>query len=441
MTGRACCIALLLLAVTPLLAYDMGDLPEWRMGSHLLGCALPPDTVIPETDQWPAAAWFEVQDTRFVIYAKHLAPAGPEDNPARFMVWISYPMQYREEIERERPFTDADAYAYLRRTGSTFMRAELYVGPGDRWGTCEGAVEWTAGKDRCVIGVFEAAMGGVAPKAFALHRIQFSNLPALRLGHMKCRCPRYDRGETREPGEEWIATSIHNQTRKVDQWGLPGNTPAPVAQPDPTPVPDPAPVAAPVAGLMDPAHVARFAGVWMEREQGLVLLVDDDGTWAMVNTEMPGSTPRAGTWGVVEGNLTLRTCLSARSQLWQEGLAERTAEQLTGGRYDLTMVYDLNRDGDNLVGACHSWQVTARPDGDIDTFMAWNNPGNRPSPVVLSHVYRVFPPIQDAAGNPTAPPELQRLLERIEETGVRTGPRYKRAIETFAAPGDAAGVR
>ena len=266
-TLRTCCIALLLLAVTPLWAYDMGDLPEWTMGSHLLGCALPPDTVIPETDQWPAAAWFEVEETKFVIYAKHLAPAGPGDTPAQFVVWISYPMQYREEIERERPFTDADAYAYLRRTGSTFMRPEMYVGPGDTWAACAGAVEWTAGKDRCVIGVFEPVQGGtVAPKAFALHRLQFSNLPILRLGQMKCRAPRYDAGQGPEPGEEWIAYRAGGTQVpvKVDQWGLPGNSPVPDAQPVPEPEPAPTPTPEPTAGLMDPADVARVGGVWIE---------------------------------------------------------------------------------------------------------------------------------------------------------------------------------
>ena len=209
---------------------DVRALPAWRQGDSLLACSPPPGTTIPQTDQWPAVAQFWHNDVEFVIYAKHLAACGPDTRKGKFEVWISVPTHYKDAIERDHTFAPIDARAYLRQAGVTTMVPEMYIGPGDRWGTAPGAQPWLAGTDRCVIGVFEPSMGSAAPGDFAVHRIRVGN-KRVNLGQMKCRCPDYDDGETRKPDEEWIAwVARDGETRKrVDQWGLPGNTPVPQA--------------------------------------------------------------------------------------------------------------------------------------------------------------------------------------------------------------------
>lgn len=414
-------------------AAGLADLLHWphNQTAHV-PAVVPPAGTVPETDQWPAAAWLDINDVPFVIYAKHLDGYNPETEQGKFAVWLSVPPEHRRNIEQTRPFTAADAHAYLRSAGVNSLTAELYVGPGDRWGgTPPGSEAWTSTTDRLLVAVVEPAQGFQQLPAFGLMRILADGNQLRRL-RITCRCPRYDDGQGRTDGEEWIAWRIGSQVFKVDQWGLPDNSPVPGQQPGA----DPAPPATAGPGLTVPPTAVPFVGMWMDQSEGLLLSVFGDGTWGMFNTQIPQSTPRAGTWGVVNGRLTLRTCLSSPSQLWQPRVGERTAQQLTGGQYDLTMVYDLDRHGEALAGVCHCWSVTAPQDGQIEAFMAWNDPGNSPSPVMWTHVHRVYPPIRDAAGQLAPATELQRMLEGIPPTGIGL-PAHKQARDTAQAVGDA----
>ena len=117
-------VAVALLGAGAAFAYDMGDLPQFRQGDQITGY-VPPEGAVPETDQWPAAAWFEHNGVQFVIYAKHLAGYDPASEKGRFEIWVSVPRQHRAEIEAEREYTNADAYAYLQSAGLTRVTTHL----------------------------------------------------------------------------------------------------------------------------------------------------------------------------------------------------------------------------------------------------------------------------------------------------------------------------
>jgi len=418
MTGRVLCALALLAVASSALAYDMGDLPKWKLGDMILACTPPPDTTVPETNQWPAAAWFEHNDTQFVIYAKHLAACDPETKKGKFTIWVSVPPQYKQEVQQDHEFSAADAYAYLQRVGAGNMVPELYKGPGDTWTTAPGAENWTPGKDRCVIGVFEPKMNGIAPDAFALHRLKLGN-QIVRLGQMKCRCPKYDDGEAKPPEEEWIAWVSRNKTKqmKVDQWGLPGNTPVPVqetetpAEEETPPATEPeTPVQPQASGSISAEDIAKFSATWIDRESGVVTAIYPDGTWTMVACAMPGCTPRSGVWGVADGSLTLRTFLATQSQLWVSDMPASAATQLVSGRYDLSMVWGLNRAADDLLGALRTWTATADAQGNVDTFMPWDSPATKLVAATWDLATTAYP------GTGQMPPDLMRLFQRLPRT-------------------------
>ncbi len=374
---------LLCVLCTPLLAYDMGDLPKWSMGDKLIGIALPPGTEIPQTDQWPAAAWFEYNDVQFVIYAKHIAPLDLETGKARYSVWISVPPQYREEIEKERPMTGADAFAYLQRANCSSIVAELYTGPGDTWGAAEGAEPWTAQNGRCVLGVFEPVPGGIAPRAFSLYRLQFQGGASMRLGQIWCFCPNYPHGVTKAADDEWISWTASDDSAsfKVDQWGLPGCSPVP--EPDPPAVTTTPPATGTdTPTTQDTEAIAPFVGAWLDPTAGTVVHVLRDGIFLLTGSGDPARAIVAGTCGVSGDVLRLHTCLADPTQLWVAGaVPAAAAETLTGGDFDLTTMVQVRRAGENLVGTMRSWRASFETNGDLRTFEPWNGPAVPPTAV------------------------------------------------------------
>jgi hypothetical protein len=444
MKSRCGLLAVLCLALCATVAYCQTapagpahpDFPHWPNNeTGIVVAVVPPAGSVPETDQWPAAARLEINDVPFVIYAKHLDGYDPAERQGKFAVWLSVPAEQRRTIEQTRPFSPADAHAYLRSAGVNTLTAQLYTGRGDHWGDPPpGCIPWTANSDRLLVALVEPAHGAQQLPAFGLTRILADGRELTRV-RVICRCPKYDDGETRRPDEMWIGWRRGSQTTNVDQWGLPGNSPAPAQQQPTQPVPPGGQPAQPEPVISPGAE--PFVRVWIEQSEGLLLSVFGDGTWAMFNTQVPQTTPRAGTWGLIDGRLTLRTCLSSTSQLWRPEIGERTAQALISGAYDLTMVYDLALEGDKLAGTCRTWRVTAPEDGRIDTFMGWQNPGNSPSPVVWSRVHTVYPPIQDAAGQAAPATELQRMLDQIPPTGIGL-PAHKQARETAQEVGGGA---
>jgi len=383
--------------------YDFGDLPKWKEGDLILGCALPPGTDIPQTDQWPAAAWLDIKGVQFVIYAKHLQAMDPETKTAKFTIWISVPPQYKAQVERDHAFGPADAYAYLQRTGYTIMKPELYIGPGNKYGVAPGAQPWTAATDRCVMGVFEPKINRIAPRAFAGHRIMFNTLPGKNLGQMKCRCPNYDKGERPKAGEEWIAwVANNNQKRfKVDQWGLPDCSPVP--------------------GVVDegttPTLQSPFVGAWVDPTKNTLTAIYPDGTWTMMKTDDGKSGLRAGNWSTSAGSLSMRTHLAGIGQLWMGPLDPKWLSLLVTGPYDLSMVWQMRREGPALKGVLRSWKAGFTRSGTVASFSAWDGDANEPVRVLWVPALEVYRPITAPGGIRKAPPELVRMLEVMQPGG------------------------
>ena len=208
------------------LVYDMGDVPEHE-SNRVIHAVVPPEGSVEQTEQWPAAEWAKVNDTIFVIYAKHLSSYDPDEETGEFAVWVGCPWQYIERIEKDHPFGAADAAKYLAEAGVKAVKAEMYIGPGDKSGPAPGYQAWTPQTDRCVAMVFAPDRGGngLMKRLSIWAEMEDGTRQFLYRGPTKCYCPRYP-DETAEGN--WIGVTMDKQTYfVVDQWGLPGNSPVP----------------------------------------------------------------------------------------------------------------------------------------------------------------------------------------------------------------------
>lgn len=159
------------------------------------------------------------------------------------------------------------------------------------------------------------------------------------------------------------------------------------------------------AGLDVPAP--DVVGAWQDRQSGAFVVIARDGTWTMMNTKLPGTTPRSGNWGTAaEGSITLRTCLAAVTQLWNPTISPAAGQELLRGGFDLTMVWDLKRSESLLTGVLRAGRPRVGPDGGIADFRAWDDPGNDPVRTTWSAVLRPGP------AEPLSP-EIRKVLQSI----------------------------
>ncbi|MCD6352279.1 MAG: hypothetical protein J7M26_09190, partial [Armatimonadetes bacterium] len=399
---------------------------------------------VPQTNQWPAAAWFEVKGVQFVIYAKHLEGYNPHTNSGKFAVWISVPPQYRKQIEAQHPFGPADANAYLRRTGYSTLKAVMYKGPGDVWVEAPGHQAWTSSTDRCLLGVFEPTPGKASPSAFAMFRVLAGGKPGAPLkalvGHFQARCPDYAAGKTKPASDNWIEWRSGSQHKrfKVDQWGLPGCSPVPAgaggavpiaggphgggstpgSQPGGGSAETPALGPGPLGGTPGvPVDAKKFLGDWVDKAHACVLRVQDDGTWYMEAISTEPLPHRAGNWVVLGNRLILRTCLAQSGQLWVRGMPQAAALELISQTYDLTMVWELSRTGNWLVGTSRTWRCAWDRHGHIKAFKAWDDQLNRPESVRFLNAQPDSSTPPAGASFRLSPDELkqiQRVLKDME---------------------------
>lgn len=204
--------------------YNMGDLPE-ATNEHLIRAVVPPEGSAPETDQWPACVWAAVGEAKLVVYAKHETGFDPETQKGKLVVWVGPPQQYIDEIAEDHEYGPADAAAYLNAAGIECVKADVYIGPGDKVGDPDGYEPWTSANDRCTVATIEPGK----------HKTEF---PRLRVwaetpdgeqyiyrGTITCYCPQYPEEEPEDP---WIYVTVGKEDKYVvDQWGLPANTPVP----------------------------------------------------------------------------------------------------------------------------------------------------------------------------------------------------------------------
>jgi hypothetical protein len=165
------------------------------------------------------------------------------------------------------------------------------------------------------------------------------------------------------------------------------------------------------------ASVSGFVGTWEDRDSGTLTVISPDGTWAMMNTKMPGVTPRAGNWTAAAGGVRLRTCLAGPPQLWVAGLSEGAAQKLTSGPYDLTMAWNMRLQGAQLVGTLQAWRARWDSTGKITEFKTLDDPQNDPAAVVWAPVGRSGS--DGGANSQDVPDELRTLraiLELLEQT-------------------------
>jgi hypothetical protein len=165
------------------------------------------------------------------------------------------------------------------------------------------------------------------------------------------------------------------------------------------------------------ASVSGFVGTWEDRDSGTLTVISPDGTWAMMNTKMPGVTPRAGNWSAVPGGLRLRTCLAGTPQLWVDGMPESAAQKLTSGPYDLTMSWNMKPQGGQLVGTMQTWRAHWDSTGKITDFKTYDDSQSEPAAVVW--VPAGGSGSDGGAASQDVPKELrtlQAILELLEQT-------------------------
>ncbi|MFC1853577.1 hypothetical protein ACFL27_25600 [candidate division CSSED10-310 bacterium] len=225
-------IGLFLVVASPAATFDKNELPQFKRGNKVYGY-IPPAGSVTATEQWPQVGWVEYKGVPFVVYAKLTKAYDPATGKGRFEVWLAPPQSYIREIEKDHPYGPADANAYLQKTGFNQMVGRFYKGPGNVYVDPEGYQAWTAQTDRLLLCIYEPSNGKLAPKAFALHEVYLGSFkgPLLLGGHVLCQCPDYKKGKTKPDQAHWITLILTGKkTQKVDQWGLPGNSPVPTPQ-------------------------------------------------------------------------------------------------------------------------------------------------------------------------------------------------------------------
>ena len=400
--------ALSVVFVSSALAYDMGQVPQFKQGM-LLTATVPPEGSVPETEQWPECIWWDVNGTQLVMYAKHLEGYNSETTGGKFAVWVGPPLAYIREVEKQHAYGPADAAAYLSDGEITAVSAQMYVGPGDKWGEAPGYAAWTPTADRCKVCVLEAKNSGtrhhgirVSLWAETQRKPNDKGKVYLYRGMLDCICPTYpDPG----PTAPWIRVVSGGQTiHVVDQWGLPGNSPVPADEGEGAP------------GTLA-ADAQQFVGAWVDGEAGTLTTVSADGTWRMMSTAAEDAGIRAGNWGVADGRLTLRTCLASASQTWLKEAPAESAQRLVTGPFDMTMVWDLQKQGNALSGTLRTWAAKFAPSGTVMGFTAWDAVGNRPAVVTWMPALEVYRPITAPDGTRQVSPEFQGMLERMRPGG------------------------
>ncbi len=205
--------------------YDMGDLPE-HTSSRLISAFVPPERSARETPQWPAALWSTVGDGKLVVYARHETGYNSLAKKGNFIVWCGPPPQYIEACRRNGGYGDDEAWEYLKLLGVRSVEAEMYIGPGDKSGPAPGYSPWRMGANRCVAMLFQPDNGTTLMKRLTIWANMADDEKVfIYRGPCQCTCPEYPDGK---PDGDWIRVSMGGSDYwKVDQWGLPGNTPVP----------------------------------------------------------------------------------------------------------------------------------------------------------------------------------------------------------------------
>lgn len=364
MNRAATCLTIaVLFCASTAFAYDMGALPKMAPGI-ILSAVVPPAGSVPETKQWPAALWFDVNGTPLVLYAKHLSGYNEDTGKGKLMVWVGPPQQYIDEVNADHPYGPADAAKYLNNAGINSVQANIFNGLGNRWEPAFGYQEWNSRTDKCVVGMMMAGKPQLLWRPSIWANTSKGKVWLYRGTTMVCFCPNYPK-ET--PTDNWITVEHGQYTLcEVDQWGLPNNSPVPGET-----------TGQGTSTNTAAQALAPFAGFWYDQRRGLRAIVTTDGVALLTSTQAADSGAVGGSCGVIGDRLTVRACLANETQMWLGGVPATAAQGLLNGPHCLTMVWDLRMQGDSLVGSLRAFNAEVSPAGDVQSCTGWENPANQ----------------------------------------------------------------